>query len=163
MNFTLTSPNFTHDGEIGKEFTCEGSDHFPGLEWHGAPAKTQVFVLICDDPDVPEFLRHAAPDLVWDHLVLVNIPSNLSAIPSGPLAPPQGSFCATNSWGKQDYGGPCPPNPQHHRYFFTLYALDSPLNVTPQASKNDVLKAMEGHILDKTVLIGRYLKEAFRQ
>jgi len=162
MAFQLTSPTFVHGGEISKAYTCEGNDLFPGVEWSGAPQGTKIFVLICDDPDVPEALRDKVPDLVWDHLVIFNIPSNVSSIPQGPFECPLGAFCGTNSWGRQDYGGPCPPNPKYHRYHFTLYALDAPLNLSPSAGKKDVLNALEGHLLGKALLIGRYMKQAFK-
>ncbi len=163
MALTLTSPTFTQGGDIPKEFTCEGGDQFPGLQWDGAPAGTACFVIICDDPDVPETLRSAVPDLVWDHLVIFNIPTNIKNIKQGAFECPKGGTCGTNSWGREDYGGPCPPNPKAHRYFFTLYALDTTLSLQGSARKKDVLKAIEGHVLDKTVLMGHYLKEEFKR
>lgn len=163
MTMTLTSPSFQHEGEIPKECTCDGSDLFPGLDWKNIPRKTKSLVLICDDPDVPEMLRDNVPDLTWDHMILFDIPPTSQGLPHGRLHCPHGSLFGTNSWSRNDYGGPCPPDPHHHRYFFTLYALDvESINLDASAHKKDVLKAIEGHILEQATLMGRYLKEAFK-
>lgn len=162
MALTLKSSAFKHEGDIPSSYTCDGEDLFPGLEWSDAPEGTKSFVLICDDPDVPETLRDKVPDLTWDHLVIFNIPSSTQEIAQGIFHCPSGAICGTNSWSRNDYGGPCPPNPKHHRYFFTLYALDRDLNLEASAGKKDVLKAMEGHVLGKTTLMGRYLREQIK-
>jgi len=162
MSLTLSSPVFQHEGEIPREFTCDGEDKSPELNWKGVPEGTESFVLICDDPDVPEDLREHAPDLMWDHWVLFNIPKTCTQIAENEKTGPAGSICGKNSWGRNDWGGPCPPNPQYHRYFFKLYALDSQLNLDASADKKAVQAAMQGHILEETVLMGKYLRDAFK-
>jgi len=142
----LTSTAFTHNGAIPSQYTCDGADISPALTWTGAPNNTKSFALIVDDPD--------APTKVWVHWVLFNIPASVNNLAentstSGFL---QG---ATDFNGKQQYGGPCPPSGTH-RYHFTLYALDTMLNLQAGASKRDVINAMRGHILDQTILIGTY-------
>lgn len=162
MALTLTSPAFFHEGEIPAQYTCDGEDLFPGLQWSDIPQGTKTFVLICDDPDVPEALIDKVPDLTWDHLVVFNIPASIQNLPQGRFQCPLDATCGTNSWIRQDYGGPCPPNPKHHRYFFKLYALDIRLNLNSSARKKDVLQAMKGHILGEAILMGRYMRQQFK-
>ena len=149
MSLSLESPAFLPNTSIPKEYSCKGLDHSPALNWHGAPAGTQSFVLIVDDPD--------APNGTWDHWVLFNIPATLSHLKTATDLP-AGAICGINSWGVQGYGGPCPPSGTH-RYFFKLYALDSLLTVNSSANKQDVLNAMQDHILDSSELIGLYSHE----
>lgn len=135
---------------IPRVYTCDGEDRSVPLAWTEPPAGTQSFALIADDPD--------APAGTWVHWVLYNIPAHTRALLEGlgPLASlPDGSLHGKNSWRKLGYGGPCPPRGTH-RYFFKLYALDIQLALQPGATKDDVLKAMEGHILAQTELMGTY-------
>ena len=146
MSLSLESPAFLANKPIPTEYTCKGEDHSPALGWRGAPAGTRSFVLIVDDPD--------APHGTWVHWVLFNIPSTLSQLkPATEL--PAGTISGKNSWGTQGYRGPCPPSGTH-RYFFTLYALDSRLTVNSSANKEDILNAMQTHILDSAELVGLY-------
>jgi Raf kinase inhibitor-like YbhB/YbcL family protein len=142
----LTSPAFSHNGAIPAQYTCEGADVSPALEWSEAPGSTNSFALIVDDPD--------APGKVWVHWVVFNIPNTthnlFENINKGPFI--QG---ATDFNGKQGYGGPCPPS-GNHRYHFTLYALDTLLDLPAGTSKRQLLAAMRGHILEETTLIGTY-------
>lgn len=148
----ITSSAFQHEGMIPEKYTCKGQDISPSLKWEGAPAGTKSFVMICDDPD--------APVGTWDHWLLFNIPVSVTelneSIPDLPeLA--NGIRHGKNSWGRSDYGGPCPPSGTH-RYFFKLYALDNLLDLKAGADKKAILKAMEGHILAETELMGKFKK-----
>ena len=143
----LKSSVFQHLGLIPQRYTCDGEDVSPPLTWSDLPPNTKSLCLICDDPD--------APMGTWDHWVIVNLPSELSHLPEGIQTFPEGTLLGRNSWGRSDYGGPCPPD-REHRYYFTLYALDKDLDVSEGVSKQDVLTAMTGHILNQTVLMGRY-------
>lgn len=148
----ITSPAFQHEGMIPPKYTCKGEDKSPQLNWENAPANVKSFVLICDDPD--------APIGTWDHWILFNIPPTANQLEEGipPKAElPDGSKHGKNSWGRTDYGGPCPPFGTH-RYFFKLYALDTILNLKSGASKKDVLKAMDNHILEQAELMGKFKK-----
>jgi Raf kinase inhibitor-like YbhB/YbcL family protein len=142
----LTSPAFSHNGSIPSEYTCDGANISPALKWLDAPQPTNSFVLIVDDPD--------APAKVWTHWILFNIPNTTQSLvensQSGPFL--QG---ATDFNGKCQWGGPCPPSGTHH-YHFTLYALDNFLDLPTGATKEQVIKAMQGHILAQTTLIGTY-------
>ncbi len=151
--FTLTSPAFADNASIPPRFTCDGDRSVsPALSIGGVPEGTKSLALIMDDPDVPKVLR---ADGVFDHWVLFNIPADTREISEGGSV----GVAGANSAGKNAYAGPCPPpqyEPSEHRYVFKLYALDSELPLPAGASKADVEKAMEGHILAQTQLVGRY-------
>ena len=156
MTLSLSSPAFTHEGEIPKTYTCEGRDISPPLEWTEIPAKTVSLVAIVDDPDAP---NPAAPKMTWVHWVLYNLPPSTTGLPEGLPSQdlPPGTGVGLNSWNRQDYGGPCPPIGRH-RYFHKLYALDSTLDLPGAPTKADVEAAMSGHILEKAELMGSYQK-----
>lgn len=152
----LTSPAFDHNGAIPVQYTCDGANISPALQWSDIPEHTNSFALIVDDPD--------APAKVWVHWILFNIPDttqslfeNTPAYSAQGFEGQAGPFLqgATDFNGKQGYGGPCPPSGTHH-YHFTLYALDTLLDLPAGASKQELLKAMQGHILEQTILIGTY-------
>jgi Raf kinase inhibitor-like YbhB/YbcL family protein len=151
MAFTIQSSDFANGADIPRAFTCDGEDRSPDLSWSGAPEGTKVFALIADDPD--------APAGTWVHWVIFNIPATTQSLPSGVEKMEQlanGAKQGKNDFRKLGYGGPCPPPGKAHRYFFKLYALDSELALAGGASKADVERAMSGHILGKTELMGRY-------
>ncbi len=146
----ITSPAFQHTKEIPSEYTCDGSDTSPEFNIEDVPEDTKSLVLINDDPDAPD---PAAPQVVWEHWVVWNVPPDATSIEAGSV--PAGAVQGTNSWGRTDYGGPCPPIGTH-RYFFKLYALDTTLALGTSSIKADVETAMQGHILAEAVLMGRY-------
>ncbi len=141
----LTSSSFSHNQMIPQKYTCQGEDINPSLLIEGAPSGTQSFVLIIDDPD--------APMGNWDHWIVFNIPPTTTHVAEKDIPGKQGR----NDFGKNDYGGPCPPSGTH-RYFHKIYALDTMLNLQEGVRKKDIEKAMEGHILAKVELIGLYKK-----
>lgn len=148
----VTSPAFENNTRIPRKYTCEGEDISPPLEFSGIPGNAESLVLIVDDPDAPD---PANPKMVWDHWILWNIPPGKGDILENTV--PEGAVQGRNGWGRNEYGGPCPPIGRH-RYFFKLYALDCKLDLSTDAGKEEVEGAMEGHILDKTELIGLYEK-----
>jgi hypothetical protein len=146
----LTSSAFSEGAMIPDKYTCDGSDVSPPLNWKAAPAGTKSFVLICDDPD--------APVGTWVHWVYYDIPAGTEGLPENVVPderPAQGGTQGVNDFRKIGYGGPCPPGGTH-RYYFKLYALDTPLNLSSGATKKQVLKAMENHIIGQTQLMGKY-------
>lgn len=147
MTLSLTSSVFSHEGMIPATYTCDDQDISPPLAWASVPDGTKTFVLICDDPD--------APMGTWDHWILFNIPSSVSELIEDIKDLPAGTERGRNSWGRDDYGGPCPPD-RIHRYYFNLYALDIRLDLPKGASKQEVLQAIEGHVLEQAILMGRY-------
>lgn len=145
----LTSSAFKHEGDIPSEYTCDGSNINPPFEITHVPTGTQSLVFIMDDPDVPKHLRE---DGMFDHWVIFNIPPTITVIEKG-KQPPGTPGIGTGQSLK--YYGPCPPDGKH-RYFFKLYALDTLLSLQEKATKKQIEKAMEGHILGKTELMGVY-------
>ncbi|MBZ5547811.1 MAG: YbhB/YbcL family Raf kinase inhibitor-like protein [Acidobacteriia bacterium] len=151
MPFALRSPNFAHGANISRAFTCDGEDRSPALEWSDAPPSTKTFALIADDPD--------APVGTWVHWVIYNIPSSVRSLTGGVEKKeqlPDGSRQGRNDFRKTGYNGPCPPPGKAHRYFFKLYALSTELSLAPGASKSEVERAMETHILARAEWMGRY-------
>jgi Raf kinase inhibitor-like YbhB/YbcL family protein len=152
MSMTLVSSAFHHHGDIPAHYTCDGSNVSPPLAWSGAPANTQSFVLIVDDPDAPD---PQAPETVWVHWVICNLPPDCHALAEAIAALPDGAFACGNDFQRTHYGGPCPPIGRH-RYFFKLYALDILLPPLAHVGKQQVEQAMRGHILSEAELIGTY-------
>lgn len=147
---TLTSDSLK-DGAVPKEFTCDGEDKSPALTWSTPPAAAKSLALIVTDPD--------APGGTFTHWVLFNLPANINGLPEG--VPKQGQLAhggreGRNDFAKIGYGGPCPPAGTPHRYVFTLYAVDSIIDVPAGAPRDHVETALQGHILDKSELTARY-------
>lgn len=151
MAFLLESKAFKHEGNIPRKFTCEGEDVSPALTWGEPPAQTRSLSLIVDDPD--------APAGTWVHWVLYGLEPAMRGLPEGisHAEEVQGvGKQGVNDFRKVGYGGPCPPPGKPHRYFFKLYALDHAPALPPRATKQDVERAMQGHILGKAELMGKY-------
>lgn len=152
MTLSLTSNAFASGQNIPSKYSCVGREISPDLAWTGAPAATKSFALIVDDPD--------APMGTWVHWLVYNIPATTHNLPEAVSAGAQlrdGGLQGKNSSGKLGYNGPCPPSGTH-RYFFKLYALDTVLNLSSGASKDQLLKAMDGHILAQGELAGTFSK-----
>lgn len=143
----LTSPEFEHNGDIPSEYTCDDADISPPLDISSVPKAAQSLVLIMDDPD--------APSGTWVHWVIWNIAPDTKSFGTGEKIPwPQGK----TDFGRIGYGGPCPPYGVH-RYFFKLYALDTKIELAPGATKRDVERSMESHIIATSELIGKYSRQ----
>ncbi len=150
-SLNLSSVSFQADGDIPAKFTCDAQDVSPALNWAAPPAETRSFVLIADDPD--------APTKTIVHWVLYDLPAGARSLPeciAKDATLPDGSHQGKNDHGTTGYSGPCPPRGATHHYFFKLYALDSMIDLKPDASKDDLEHAMEGHILAQSQLIGRF-------
>jgi Raf kinase inhibitor-like YbhB/YbcL family protein len=151
MSFQISSAAFSNGEAIPKKFTCDGPDVSPQLSWKEAPAATQSFALITDDPD--------APAGTWVHWVLYNLPANTRELPEGMEKQERlatGALQGRNDFRRIGYGGPCPPPGKPHRYYFKLFALDTKLDLKAGATKPDLEHAMKGHILGEAELVGRY-------
>jgi len=150
MDISITSMAFEEGGMIPRKYTCDGADVSPPLAWTGVSEGAKTIALISDDPD--------APVGTWVHWVLFNLPAAEKGLPEA--VPPDkelknGAKQGRNDFRRIGYGGPCPPGGTH-RYFFKLYALDIVLNLPVGATKAELLKAMEGHILAQGQLMGKY-------
>lgn len=157
MPLSLTSTAFSQGGEIPTRHTCQGEDSSPPLAWSDVPPGTQSLALIVDDPDAPD---PQAPQMTYVHWVVYNLPGDAGELATGAsgTAMPPGAREGTNDWKRPGWGGPCPPIGRH-RYFHKLYALDTTLPDLGTATKAELEKAMEGHILDRAELMGTYEEE----
>lgn len=151
MAFELKTSAFPPNGEIPRKYTCDGPDLSPVLSWPEPPPGTQSLSLIVDDPD--------APVGTWVHWVLYDLPASVRELAEG--VPKDGELKNGARQGRNDfrrigYGGPCPPPGPAHRYFFKLYALNTKTNLKPGATKDELVRAIEGHVLAQAELVGRY-------
>lgn len=147
-DLTLTSPAFEHGGEIPQKYGYNEQNINPPLSIATAPAATESFVLIMDDPDAREPAGH-----VWLHWLVWNIPADTTEIPADWT--PTTAIQGTNDFDEQGYGGPAPPD-EPHTYRFKLYALDSTLDLDPSATKETVGSTMQATRLAQTQLEGTY-------
>ena len=155
--FQIKSEAFALGKTIPPRHAGEGEDRSPPLVWGGVPEGTQELALIIADPD--------APGGTWYHWVLFNIPADVTALAEGlpreaKLTEPKGARQGLNSWPSENVGyrGPMPP-PGHgpHRYYFNLYALDTHIDLDPaQATAENLLAAMKGHVLAEAQTMGTY-------
>jgi len=151
MPIELTSKAFREGETIPKEYTGDGKDTSPPLQWGEPPAGAKSFALICDDPD--------APRGTWVHWVLFNLPPEtrqLAEATSTQEGLSNGARQGKNDFGKVGYGGPAPPRGKPHRYFFKLYALDTMLDLPAGSTKAQLVDAMKGHVLAEGQLLGKY-------
>jgi Raf kinase inhibitor-like YbhB/YbcL family protein len=141
----LSSSSFEAGGPIPKAYSCAGADVSPELHWEAPPAGTTAFALIAEDPD--------APGGTFVHWLVFDLPASLRRLPQGgPISAKQGR----NDFGRDGYGGPCPPPGRPHHYHFILYALDQALGLRAGASAGDLRAAMQGHVLAQSELVGTF-------
>lgn len=153
----LTSADFTAGGAIPTRYTCEGENVSPEFSWKEVPSQTKSFALIVHDPDAP---RRGG----FTHWVLYNIPGDKGGI--NPEVPTEGVVPGTgiqgcNGGGQIGYTGPCPPSGMHH-YHVKLFALDTELELEPGATQDQLIAAIDGHILGRAELVGTYQRQAER-
>lgn len=147
----LISSAFKNGAPIPSVYTCDGKNINPPLEIKDVPQGAKSLVLIVDDPDVPSFVRK---DQMWVHWVIYDMPPGTRILKENTTPP---GIQGTGTGNEQHYEGPCPPD-REHRYFFKLYALTGFLKLKPGATKEQVEAAMEGQVLEKTELMGRYIR-----
>jgi len=151
MSISLSSAAFTEAGMIPQKYTCDGENISPPLNWTEISQNAKSLVLIVDDPD--------APAGIFVHWVLYNVDASLRGLPEDVAKSASVSgigLQGVNDFRRSGYDGPCPPKGSPHRYYFKLYALDTMLSLKAGASKSDVEKAMQGHILVQGQLMGKY-------
>ena len=149
----ISSQAFKDGGAIPSRYTCDGANVSPPISWAAGPDGTKSYALVVDDPD--------APRGTFTHWVMFNIPADVHALPENVPASRtlanrarQGS----NDFRKVGYGGPCPPSGTH-RYFFRVYALSTDLDLEAGATKEQLVRAMEGRILAHGQLVGTYSRQ----
>ena len=146
----LSSAAFKNGAPIPKQFTCDGPNVSPPLQWSGIPDGSKSLALLVDDPD--------APRGSWVHWILFNIPPGAAGLPENikkTVTIPNGARQGMNDFHEVGYGGPCPPGGKH-RYFFRLYALDAELTVDAGATRAQFERAMQGHVVSDAQLMGTY-------
>lgn len=146
----VSSSGFPKDGAIPKQFTCDGENFSPALSWDAAPAGTQTWALIVEDPD--------APGGIFTHWVVANVPASTLQLAEQQTHLPvlaTGATQGLNDFGQVGYGGPCPPQGTHH-YRFRLFAVDSTLELPPAFDRLRLLAALKGHTLGEGTLSGTY-------
>lgn len=151
VQIALTSSAFAAGQAIPAKHTADGADVSPPLRWSGVPATAKSLALVVDDPD--------APVGTWTHWVLYGLPPATAELAENlpkteRLA--NGACQGVNDFRKTGYGGPSPPPGKPHRYFFTLFALDTTLALPPGASRKQLLAAIQGHVLAEGRLMGTY-------
>lgn len=144
----ITSSAFQNNGRIPSDYTCDGEDINPPLEFKNVPEDSQSLVLIVDDPD--------APGKTWVHWLVFNIDPTTIIVHEDSV--PTGGIEAMTDFGHTGYGGPCPPAGPH-RYRFKLYALNITMDLTEDITKQELEHAIDGHIIEKTELTGLYARE----
>ena len=148
------SSSAIREGElIAPKYTCDGENVSPPLEWEVIPEGAKSLTLIMDDPDAPSGL--------FLHWLLFDIPATEKGLTEGiGVDAPRvgGGTQGKNGFGDRSYGGPCPPSGTH-RYYFHLYALDTEIGLKPGAVRQDIDRAMRGHILAEAQLMGRYARK----
>lgn len=143
MGFTIESPAFAEGAAVPKQFTCDGDDAPPAIKLFDPPENTRSFAVVMEDPD--------APKGTFTHWLAYDIPAGSAELDAS------AGKTLRNSFGRDGYGGPCPP-PGHgpHRYFFKVYALDVPSLASAVQTRQDLEKALEMHTLASAQLMGRY-------
>jgi len=144
----VSSPVFDHKGNLPRKYACDGSNVSPPLKIEKIPPQAKSLALVFDDID--------APKGSYVHWILWNISPSVKEIKENSV--PDGAVEGTNGFKKRSYGGPCPPS-RAHRYVFKVYALDLVLQLDPSSTKEQLEKAMKGHILSRGELMGNYKKE----
>ena len=140
----IESNIFVNNGKIPAQFTCDGGATQPPLKISGVPKEAKSLALIVDDPDAPN------GDFV--HWVVWNIDPKISVIENGNVP---SAIEGHTSLNKPGWIAPCPPSGTHH-YNFKLYALNIVLSIPASSTKMDLVRAMDGHIIDNATLTGLY-------
>lgn len=150
----MESPSFRDGDWIPVEHSVDGGESQVPLEFDAVPAGSASLALVVHDPDVP---RDRRPDGNFDHWVVWTIPAGQRRIAEGDG---QVGVVGVTTRGTNTWIGPAPPpGDGPHRYFFTLYALDTFLDLPSSAGRPEVEEAMEGHVVERAVLMGRFQRD----
>jgi Raf kinase inhibitor-like YbhB/YbcL family protein len=158
----IGSPEFKDGEQIPVEFTGEGDNQSPPLEWSGITEHTKELAILCQDPD-------AQGDRPFVHWLIYGLSPQLTGLPAGipyggEIHDPVHAVQGTNDFGHQGYGGPLPPAGHGwHRYYFKLFELDEKLDLSPGITVQEFLDSTRGHILAEAEFVGRYIRESRRE
>ena len=148
MRLHIETPAFAPKQRIPDQFTRQGGNVSPRIEWSGAPADTRSFALVVEDPDAP------SPE-PFCHWLVWGLAPQKGQLLEGETPPRVGK----NSFGNSEWLLPDPPTGHGaHDYVFQLFALDQALTLMSGASRSDVLGAMKGHVIAAAVLTATYLR-----
>ena len=150
MAVKIESTVFEEGKPIPRRYTCDGVNVSPPLQWGPLSENTESIALICEDPD--------APGGLWVHWVIFNLPPDTESLPERVMEREileNGAVQGINDFGNVGYRGPCPPGGTH-RYYFKIYALDAKIDLLALITRKELLKAMEGHIIDQGQTMGVY-------
>jgi Raf kinase inhibitor-like YbhB/YbcL family protein len=159
---TVTSSAFDHHGMVPLANSAYGDNTSIDLTWSNLPSGTVQLAVICDDPKVVELGMMPTPFVHW---VAYNIPANASGLPAGlptdaevsGVAGLNGMINGLNGTRRPGYFGPRPPdNGELHAYHFRVYAIDADLSLEPGLNKDQLLEAIDGHVLATGMLMGHY-------
>jgi hypothetical protein len=152
MAIIVKSPVFKDGEPIPTKYSCEGLNFSPPLELNLIPHEAVSIAIICEDPD-----SHGG---VWSHWVIFNLPPEITELPERVMTREileNGALQGSNGWGTIGYRGPCPPSGKH-RYIFKVYASDVKLNLQAGVTRDELLKALGGHVLDEGQIMGTYTR-----
>jgi Raf kinase inhibitor-like YbhB/YbcL family protein len=144
----ISSPAFDNNGKIPGKYTCDGTNINPPLKIEAVPQEAKSLAVVFDDRD--------APGGSYVHWILWNIDPSAKEIRENSV--PDGAIQGMNDFKKRNYGGPCPPS-RPHRYVFRVYALDTLLDLDPNATKAGLEKKIKGHVLAQGQLTGSFKKK----
>jgi Raf kinase inhibitor-like YbhB/YbcL family protein len=153
--FEFTTGGVTDGQPIDQRYTCDGDDVSPALTWEGVPDGTAELALVVDDPD--------APGGTFTHWLVYGLDPGVTGLAEGvpkdaDIAGPPALRQGVNGMGTAGYGGPCPPAGEEHHYVFRLLALDEELGLGDGASRDEVLAAVEGHVLGEARITATYAR-----
>jgi Raf kinase inhibitor-like YbhB/YbcL family protein len=140
---TISSPDLS-GGTLPREFTCDGANRLPRLEWSTPPSGTKELAVEMVDPDAPRGL--------FTHWLVYGIPPSASSLATLPTGVTEG----VNDFGRAGYGGPCPPRGPAHHYHFIVFALDTRLRLAAGATRSDLESRISGHVIGKGELVATY-------
>ncbi len=147
-DFSILSQDFQNHGLIPNVYSCEGENISPELFWSNIPEKTQSFAIIMNSPD-------SGVQNNFYNWVLYNVDPNTKGLKKGAnVSLPDGTMVGNNTMGDAIYRGPCPPDDLIHHYIFTIYALDTMLDLGPGADVDEVYKKISNHILNQSQITG---------
>ena len=153
----VESPAMTTGETMPRVYTPDGKNLSPPITWRNLPAGTREIAVLCSD-----FGAGNPPP--WVHWIIYSIPGTATGLPEGlpilddtPMpAELAGAIQGLNGWRRPYYRGPAPPAGTPHLYHFTVYALDQELGLEPDLDREDLLRAMEGHIIGQGELVPVY-------
>ena len=153
MALSISSPAFEEGGKIPSKYTCDAENVSPEIRIGNVPLGTESFVLVMDDPDIPDMVKQSRGIEKFDHWAIYNVPADTVVLAEGKSV----GMGAVNSTGKTSYTGPCPPD-REHRYFLRLYALSGTLNFLQAPTLDELETAARGMMIESATLMGRYNK-----